>query len=131
MRFEALQHAVRTHELDVGEFPVVDRTVALFELFGADRVAEDVVADVVAEQRHLAARARRAPPQRRVHPQRVLGAEIRIANLEGEVAGMRTEEIHLLERRVPRGARQAQRDGQLVAGSLRPDQQARRILTRR
>ena len=49
--------------------------------------------------------ARAAPPQRRVEAERVLRLEIRVAVLDGVVAGMRPVEVQLLERRIPRRAR--------------------------
>ena len=51
--------------------------------------------------------------------------EVGVANLEREVAGMRTKEVELLERGIARRSRQAERDDEVVVGRRRAQQQAR------
>ena len=68
-------------------------------------MAEDKVANIVAEVGHRGRRARAACPQRQVEPERGLRLEVGIADLQCEVAVVLAEEIQLLERRVARGVR--------------------------
>ena len=58
-----------------------------------------------------------------VEAERLLRSEIRVADLEREVAGMRPEEIELFERRIARRAREADGDRQLVLRGRRTEQQ--------
>ena len=83
--------------------------LALLELFLGQRAPEEVVADVVAEVGDLARRTGRSPPQRQIEAQRVLGFEVGVPDLEGEVAGVRAEVEELLERRVAGSAGEADR----------------------
>ena len=99
---------------------------AFVEFLVADRVAEDVVVDAVAEVGQLAAeRADAATAARRRSRARSRNRG-RVADLEREVAGMRAEEVQLLERRIPRRAREADRERQLVVGRRRPEEKADR-----
>ena len=86
--------------------------------------AEDVILDVVAEVRHFAGRARRAPAQRQVEPKRSLGRETRVADLEREVSVVHAEEEQLLERRRARRERNARRHREAIVGRCGPQQNA-------
>ena len=107
------QHAVGGDELDdhVKCLLGVDSrgTEALLELCSArrSRIAEDEVVDVV--RKYVTSPETRRVRQRSdsVEAERVLGLEVGVADLEREVAGVRAEEVQLLERRVARGAREA------------------------
>ena len=103
---------------------VVELVLALLELFFADRVAEDEVVDVVAEERHLGLEAVTARAQCQVEPQGLFGAQVGVADLEGVVADVRAKEVELFERRRPRRARHAGRNHEVVVGRGRPNQQA-------
>ena len=70
------------------------------EFLLADWIPEDVVVDAVAEVRELTGEPAMAPANGRVEPECPLRVEIRIANLEGEVPGVRAKEIELLQCRV-------------------------------
>ena len=123
MRLDALEEAVGAHILDDRELlflfrhlfltdtaagkPLREFLQALLEFFLRHRPPEDVVADVVAEVGDLARRAGRSPSQRQIEAERVLGIEVGVPNLEREIARVRAEVEELLERRVARGARDA------------------------
>ena len=94
----------------------VELVLARLELLVGERAAEDEVADGVAEDRQLAAHPARAAAQRQVEAEGPLRLEVGVADLEGQVAGVRSEEVELLERRVAGRARQAGGDDEVVVG---------------
>ena len=62
-------------------------------------VPEDEVVDVVEVDVEVASHAAGLVPEAQVDPERRLGIEIRVANLEGEVPDVRAEVVELLQRR--------------------------------
>ena len=75
---------------------IQDRQVVL-HLVGP--VAENEVVDVVDIDVELALQARRLVPEAQIETEGRLADEIRIADLEGQIAHVRSEVVQLLERR--------------------------------
>ena len=110
---------------------LVELRRAGLELVLRERPAEDEVADVVAEVGDLAGRAAERHAQRHVEAEGAFRLQVRVADLEREVAGVLAEEEQLFERGVPRRPRQADGDRHdLVGGSGRTSQPGRRTRTR-
>ena len=64
--------------------------------------------------------------QGQVEAERTLGLQIRIADLERQVAGVRSEEVELLQGRIPRRPGHAGGDDEVVVGGARANQRADR-----
>ena len=126
MDLHALEQAVRRDELDHRKVLGILAREARLERLGPDRIPEDVAVDAVTEVRDLTRESPLAPAHRGVEPEAHFRGERRVPDLEREVAGVRTEEVQLLERRIARRARRADRKRQLVVRGRRPHEQADR-----
>jgi hypothetical protein len=93
------------------------------ELLEGHRTAKDEVSDIVAEVRDFTGRPCSPPSHRHVKPDRMLRSQVRVADLEGEVARMRAEVEQFLERRISGCACQADGECESFLGRSRRKQQ--------